>query len=183
VTVVAHRVATGVFCIAFRIAMNAHSEYRPRIFRLGSLRWDRSDGFYVSDARASIDLKRVHRWLSEKSYWATGRSLDEVSASFARSLPLGLYSPDGALVGVCRWVTDQVSFAWLCDVFVEESVRGQGLGAFLVDCAISLEAVRGVRLQLLATRDAHPLYERSGFLPVEPGRFMERRQRDPRRTP
>ncbi|MGB9112053.1 MAG: GNAT family N-acetyltransferase [Acidimicrobiales bacterium] len=143
------------------------------------MRWDRSDGYFVSDERASLDLKRVHRWLSEASYWAKGRSFDDVRASFARSLPLGLYSRDGELVGVCRWVTDRVSFAWLCDVFVDESVRGRGLGTFLVECASSVDQVRGVGLHLLATRDAHGLYERSGFRPVSPGRFMERRREPP----
>lgn len=147
-----------------------------RIFRLFFLRWERSDGFFVSDERASLDIGRIHRWLSEESYWAKGRSLDEVRASFARSLPLGLYSPGGELVGVCRWLTDQVSFAWLCDVFLDESVRGQGLGAFLVDCASALDEVRGIGLHLLATRDAHGLYEKAGFRRVDPGRFMERRR-------
>lgn len=131
----------------------------------------------------SLDLKRVHRWLSESSYWAKGRSFDDVRASFACSLPLGLYPRDGELVGVCRWVTDRVSFAWLCDVFVDESVRGRGLGTFLVECASSLKQVRGVGLHLLATRDAHSLYEKSGFRSVDPGRFMARRREPPPMAP
>ncbi len=54
-----------------------------------------------------------------KSYWARGRSYDVVARSVRESLTLGLYGPDGGQVGVCRWVTDYATFAWLCDVFVD----------------------------------------------------------------
>ena len=114
-------------------------------------------------------------WLADESYWATGRPIELVRRSLAESLVLGLYSPDGDQVGICRWVTDHASFAWLCDVFVDRAHRGRGLGTFMVEIATAHDEVRDLRLQLLATRDAHDLYRRFGFTDVAPGRFLERR--------
>jgi GNAT superfamily N-acetyltransferase len=134
----------------------------------------RSDGYLVSDDRELVDVGAVHRWLSEESYWAAGRPLEIVERSISGSVALGCYAPDGSQVGVCRWVTDSATFAWLCDVFVDRSVRGLGLGVFMVGAAMDHPAVQGLRLLLLGTRDAHSLYSRFGF--SSPTRsFMERR--------
>ena len=134
------------------------------------------DGHWVSDERELVDVAAVHRWLSDESYWAQGRSLAVVQRSIDASLPYGLYRADGAQVGFCRWVTDRATFAWLADVFVDAAARGAGLGKFLVGTATDDPAIRDLPLQLLGTRDAHGLYAQFGFVPVpEPGRWMERR--------
>ena len=141
------------------------------------LRWDGPDGYWVSDDRSLVDAALVHRWLSTESYWARDRSAALVARSIAGSLTLGLYGPDGAQVGVCRWVTDYATFAWLGDVFVDPVVRGRGLGIFLVATATDHPDVRHLRLQVLGTRDAHDLYRRFGFETVaSPERWMERRR-------
>ena len=44
---------------------------------------------------------------------------------------------------------------------------------WLVATAIAHPKVAGLRI-VLGTRDAHGLYERFGFQPVNPGRMMER---------
>jgi GNAT superfamily N-acetyltransferase len=73
-------------------------------------------------------------------------------------------------------VTDGATFGWLCDVFVDDSCRGQGLGTFIVKNAVDHPDLRGIRLLLLGTRDAHELYRKVGFVEVpEPHRWMELR--------
>jgi GNAT superfamily N-acetyltransferase len=139
------------------------------------MEWRRDDGYWVSDDRDHLDLDRVHRWLSEESYWAEGRSLDLVERSIECSITLGCYAPDASQVGICRWVTDSATFAWLCDVFVDADHRGVGLGVFLVRCAMEHPDVQGIRLLLLGTRDAHGLYQRFGFGPASEKNLMERR--------
>lgn len=134
----------------------------------------RDDGYWVSDDQDHLDLDRIHRWLSEESYWAEGRPLDLVKRSIQSSIALGCFSPGGTQVGVCRWVTDSATFAWLCDVFVDADHRGDGLGVFLVGCAMDHPAVQGIRLLLLGTRDAHGLYQQFGFGPASEN-LMERR--------
>lgn len=141
------------------------------------MRWAGPDEYWVSDDPALVDTERVHVWLSTLSYWAQGRSFEVVARSIAGSLPLGLYGPDGAQGGFCRWVTDYSTFAWLADVFVDPALRGSGLGKFLVQSATSHPAVQDLPLQLLGTRDAHGLYRQYGFVDVpEPERWMERRR-------
>lgn len=141
------------------------------------MRWPGPDGYWVSDDRSLVDVASVHRWLSTQSYWAEGRSYDLVARSVEESLTLGLYGPDDKQVGVCRWVTDYSTFAWLCDVFVAVAVRGAGLGTFLVGTAMAHPDIADLRLQVLGTRDAHGLYRRFGFDSVaSPERWMERRR-------
>jgi GNAT superfamily N-acetyltransferase len=141
------------------------------------MRWAGPGGYWVSDDRSLVDVGRVHHWLSSESYWAEGRSYEVVARSVRESLTLGLYGPDDGQVGVCRWVTDYATFAWLCDVFVHVAVRGAGLGTFLVGTAMNHPEVRELRLQVLGTRDAHDLYRRFGFeLVSRPERWMERRR-------
>jgi GNAT superfamily N-acetyltransferase len=135
----------------------------------------RQDGYVVSDDRERVDVAHVHRWLSEESYWALGRPYEVVARAFEHSILLGCYDPQGTLVGFCRWVTDQATFAWLCDVFVDQAERGMGLGAFLVEAATKHPAVAGLRVQFLGTRDAQGLYERFGFAALEdPAHWMVR---------
>jgi len=129
----------------------------------------------VSDDPDRIDVARVHRWLSEESYWALGRPYELVARALEHSIVLGCYDPEGTLVGFCRWVTDQATFAWLCDVFVDPAARGNGLGVFLMEAAISHPSVDGLRAQFLGTRDAQGLYARFGFAPLtDPERWMVR---------
>jgi len=139
------------------------------------MRWPGPDGYWASDEADLVDVARVHHWLCDQSYWAEGRSYDVTVRSLAGSLTVGLYGADGDQVGVCRFVTDGATFAWLCDVFVDPAVRGGGLGTFLVATAVAHPAVAGLRL-VLGTRDAHELYRRFGFEELAaPERWMERR--------
>ena len=138
------------------------------------------DGYTFSSDPALIDADLVYTWLSTDAYWAIGRPREMVDKAFAGSLVFGLYRPEGdggGQVGFARAVTDGATFAWLCDVYVDRSVRGRGLGTWLVEQARDeLERV-GVRRILLATLDAHAVYAKIGFTPLtEPDRWMEYRK-------
>jgi GNAT superfamily N-acetyltransferase len=131
------------------------------------------DGYRLSTDPARVDRTTVHRWLSEDSYWAAGRELDVVSRSIDGSTPYSIHLGD-TQAGFARAVTDGATFAWICDVYIERAHRGRGLGGWLVDAMVEDFMQAGVRRLLLATRDAHEVYRRSGFEPVAgPQRFME----------
>lgn len=135
--------------------------------------WHGPEGYVVDDDPVRLDVPFVHQWLANQSYWAQGRTTDRTDRAVANSLNLGLYAPDGAPAGFCRWVTDKATFAWLCDVFVDDPHRGRRLGVFLVQTAVEHPEVAGLRL-LLGTKDAHELYRRFGFDGLAtPERFME----------
>ena len=135
--------------------------------------WRRGD-YLISDDRERLDLETIHRFLSTDSYWAVGRPLEVVRRSIEGSLAFGLYR-DSRQVGFARVVTDYATFAWIADVFVLESERGQGLSKWMMQVILSHPELQGFRRWVLATKDAHGLYKQFGFMELNrPERWMER---------
>jgi GNAT superfamily N-acetyltransferase len=131
------------------------------------------DGYTASNDPARLDVDAIHAFLTA-CYWSTGIPHATVARALAHSLGFGLYAPDGAQVGFVRVVTDQATFAYLCDVYVLDAHRGRGLGEWLVGFALADPALRDLRRLILATRDAHGLYERFGFgAPKFPNAYMD----------
>src|SRR5262249_7553163 len=124
----------------------------------------RRGDFIVSTDPDLLDLPVIHAFLSQRSYWATGRPLEIVRRSLANSLCFGLYD-QGRQAGFARVVTDKATFAWLCDVFLLEEYRGRGLSRWLLGCVLGHPDLRAVHRFVLGTRDAHGLYRRFGFQP------------------
>lgn len=141
------------------------------------------DGFYEEqrgDFLLSFDKERlqldvIEDFLSSQSYWAQGRARTVIEMSIQHSICLGIYH-HGLQVAFARLVTDEATFAWLCDVFVDEAQRGQGLGKWLVQAACRYTDQRGIQQTLLATRDAQPLYADYGdFRPLhDPSKWLSR---------
>ncbi len=126
------------------------------------------EGYELDDDPSRIDVDVVHRYLSEESYWAAGRTrdvTDAVVASAARVV--GLYHDD-VLVGFTRTVSDGHVHSYLADVFVLPDHRGRGLGVQLLRFTVDDGPFSGTRW-LLHTADAHGLYEKSGFGAPESG--------------
>ncbi|MFT3797210.1 GNAT family N-acetyltransferase [Microbacterium sp.] len=123
-----------------------------------------------------IDRALVHRWLSEQSYWATGRSRQTQDAAIDGSRNYGVYDDaTGDQVAYARVVTDGVTFAWVCDVFVDEAARGRGVGKLLMAGVVGDLAPLGLKRIALATADAHGLYAQFGFAPLaDPTMWMTR---------
>jgi GNAT superfamily N-acetyltransferase len=127
-----------------------------------------------SDDPALIDLDRVHGWLTS-SYWTPGITLDRVARQNAGSHCLGAYHEVFGQVGFARVISDKASFAWIADVWVDGTVRGQGIGRRLVTWFLDHPDYATVRRFALVTADAHGVYEGVGFhAPTRPERYMER---------
>jgi len=104
-----------------------------------------------------------------------GRTREVVERSIAGSTCFGVFDGKGRQVGFARVVTDEATFAWICDVFVLPEARGRGLSKSLVRAIVEHPDLQNMRRWLLGTRDAHKLYARFGFEPLpEPGRYMVR---------
>jgi len=135
--------------------------------------WERGD-YLISTDRSRLDIELVHNFLSKTAYWAVGRTRDVVQRSIENSLSFGVYKEDDQ-VGFARVVTDYATFAWIADVFVLPEHRGHGLSKWLMEVMLSHPQLQGFRRWVLATKDAHTLYERFGFIPLHrPERWMER---------
>jgi GNAT superfamily N-acetyltransferase len=137
----------------------------------------REDGLELSTDPGRLDLDRIHRWLSVESYWAASRPRDVVERSIAGSLSVGVYDGD-IQIAYGRVVTDRATFAWICDVFVDDPARGRGIGGWLMRAIVDHLHSLGVYRMLLATRDAHEVYRGFGFEPLpDPTMWMIRTPR------
>lgn len=130
----------------------------------------RADGLEISLDPDRVDVDLVHHWLADDAYWSLGRARDVVERSLAGSLVAGVYDgtvPQGRQVALARVVTDDATFAWICDVYVDPDYRGRGVGSWLTEVLVDeLVTRRGILQLLLATRDAHSVYAKAGFEPL-----------------
>jgi GNAT superfamily N-acetyltransferase len=132
-------------------------------------------GYELDDDRHRLDVDALHRFLSEESYWAQGRSRAAMQNAVANSARVvGLYRGDKQ-VGFARVVSDDVQVAYLADVYVEAEHRGEGRGVELIREAVDNGPQAGL-MWFLGTRDAHELYARFGFA-VPDDRWLTRPRR------
>ncbi len=131
--------------------------------------------FFISTDKSLLDINCIHNYLSKESYWAKNIPVSVVEKSIAGAVCFGIYknAKPNEQVGFARVITDNATFGYLADVFVLENFRGIGLSKLLMQTIMQQETLQGFRRWLLATQDAHGLYEKFGFTLVEnTGRLM-----------
>ena len=152
---------------------------------------DRRPPYLLSTDRTLLDYDAIHAYLA-KSYWSPGIARSRVVRGIEHSMCFGVYDTQtlreggwsGAVglpaqVGFARVVTDQASFAYLCDVFVLEEHRGRGLSKWMMAAVLIQPELRGIRRFSLMTKDAHRLYAQYGFVPMsDPSRYLEKLDRE-----
>jgi GNAT superfamily N-acetyltransferase len=117
--------------------------------------------YSISTDRAKLQIDVIHTYMAKEAYWTTGRTREMTEKTIENSLCFGVYD-GGQQIGFARVVTDYTIFAYLCDVFILEDYQGQGLGKWLTETILQVLDKEGVRWTMLATRDAHELYEEYG---------------------
>jgi GNAT superfamily N-acetyltransferase len=129
-------------------------------------------GYVISDDPARLDRGLIHRFLSEESYWAPGIPREVLDRALDNSMCFGVYLGEEQ-VAFARVVTDRATFGYLADVFVVGAHRGRGLAQWLVETVLEHPDLQRLRQFILGTWDAHGLYERFGWRPLERAeRFM-----------
>jgi GNAT superfamily N-acetyltransferase len=122
-----------------------------------------------------VQIDIVHPALAA-SYWSPGIRREVVEHAIRNSLVIAAYErATGRQVAFARVVTDYATFAWLCDVFVDEAHRGRGIAKRMLSALIDDPRLQTLRRWCLATKDAHELYRPFGFTPVPAERWMEKR--------
>jgi GNAT superfamily N-acetyltransferase len=125
----------------------------------------------ISTDPARLDVGVVCEFL-QNSYWASGRRRSVIERSMKNSLCFGAYL-SGRQVAFARVVSDRAVFAYVMDVFVLPEFRGRGISKALMRAILEHPDLQNLRVFLLATRDAHGLYSKFGFRPLEePDRWM-----------
>jgi GNAT superfamily N-acetyltransferase len=118
--------------------------------------------YELDDDPTRIQRDAVWRWLSSQAYWARWRARADLEAQLDSAWRVvGVYAGDEQ-IGFARAVSDEVAFAFLADVYIDDAHRGRGLGKRLV--ARMIDEGPGARFRwMLVTLDAHSLYEQYGF--------------------
>jgi GNAT superfamily N-acetyltransferase len=134
------------------------------------------NGYVISTDNARLDIPAIHDYLSNRSYWGQGRTIEAVRKSIENSLCFGIYDKDNQLAGFARVVSDFTIFAYLLDLFVLEGHRKRGLGKWFVENIVNDPVFKDIRFWRLDTKDAHELYRKYGFRePAFPEKIMEKR--------
>lgn len=134
----------------------------------------RRNALLLSTDRARVDFDAVLAML-HRSHWGGSVTRDILERAVENSITVGVYS-DRTQLGFARVVTDLTTYAYLTDVIVSESARGQGIGSWMVEAIIAHPDLQGLRRIALLTRDAQALYAKFGFTTDMPvSTYMERR--------
>jgi ribosomal protein S18 acetylase RimI-like enzyme len=128
--------------------------------------------YYVSTDKSKLNIDRI-KLLLKQSYWANERTEERILKSIENSICYGIYQ-NNELIGFGRVVTDYATVYWICDIIIDVEHRGNGLGKKLMETIMSSKEFEGL-LGILATQDAHGLYEQYGFT-KEPYKFMMKKR-------
>jgi GNAT superfamily N-acetyltransferase len=130
--------------------------------------------YEIDTDKRRLDIAAIHRFLTTEAYWAKNRSLEQTLTAIENSLCFGVYK-GREQVGFARIITDKATFAYVGDVFITKQHRGKGISKWLMQIIVDQPDLQGLRRWLLATRDAHELYQKFGFAGlVHSERWMER---------
>jgi GNAT superfamily N-acetyltransferase len=131
-----------------------------------------SSDIKVTSEQSHLDQAAVIRLLRQ-THFASQRSDEAILKSLETSLCFGAFL-GGRQVGFGRVITDYATTAYLCDMAVDSSLRGKGIGQVLLATILAEPLVKDLKW-ILRTKDAASLYARFDFIePALPGRYMER---------
>ena len=130
--------------------------------------------FTISTDPARLQLDVIQSFLANDSYWARERTLEQTTIAIENSICFGVYLGDRQ-IGFARVVSDKATFAYVGDVFIVDEFRGRGLSKWLMQVVVEHPELQGLRRWVLATLDAHGLYEQFEFSGLRhPERWMEK---------
>lgn len=127
----------------------------------------------ISKDKSRLDTNMIHKFLT-KTYWAKGRTIEEVKTSIKHCLCFGVYEKNNQ-IGFARIATDYVVFAYVMDVFILPEHRGKGYSKQLMKAVNEDPLLQSCKVWMLKTSDAHKLYSQFGYTELKnPEKVMER---------
>ena len=116
----------------------------------------------IKTGKANMDVKMIHRFLKEDSYWAKDISYEWVEQSLTHSFCIGAFA-NGEQVGFGRVITDYYTFGWFADFFVLPEYRGKGISKKMLSSILEQPWCKRLRRKMLNTSSAHGLYRQYEF--------------------
>jgi len=132
----------------------------------------KKDIYFSSDFN-DMDLELIYTFI-KNSYWGESRTFEEQKIASENTINFGLFH-NKKQIAYTRVMTDKVFFAYLLDVFVVEDYQGRGYSKLLIDKIMNFPGLKAIDKWMLATKDAHTLYEKFGFTAIKsPEKLMEK---------
>jgi predicted GNAT family N-acyltransferase len=110
-------------------------------------------------------IEKLHL-LYQNEWFTKGRSIGDVREMLNKTdFVFGFCAPDSEeLIGFARVISDWVYKAFVFDVIVDPSFRGQGLGNFIMNTIFEHAVLKEVsHIELYCAEDLAPFYEKMGF--------------------
>ena len=129
--------------------------------------------YHITSDPDKFDFEKIFNFLSVQSHWSKGISMERIKKSIENSTTFAVFH-NNLQVGMARIITDYATIVYVGDVFIDPAHRGKGLSKWLMEVITTLPELQGMRRWILTTKDAHSLYQKTGFkAPLYPERFME----------
>ncbi|MFM8524535.1 MAG: GNAT family N-acetyltransferase [Cyanobacteriota bacterium] len=113
--------------------------------------------------RLHLKLDALQGLLNDHSFWAAGRSRDDLRRMLNGSQAIVSAWRGQELVGFGRATSDGIFRAVLWDVVVAKPLQGRGLGRQLVEALLRHRLVAAVERVYLMTTNSAGFYQRLGF--------------------
>jgi len=127
----------------------------------------------ISTNKLKLQVEVIHGFLTE-TYWAKGRTLEEVKKTIDHCYCFGVYLNEKQ-IGFARVATDYTVFAYVMDVFILSDYRGKGYSKQLIEAIHTDPKLQTCKVWMLKTADAHHLYKQFGYSELQhPEKVMER---------
>lgn len=115
------------------------------------------------DRKSEIDLYQLQELLNISTFWAKGRSVEDLGIAIENSEPVITILDGSRLIGFARATSDGIYRATIWDVVIHPEYRGRGLGSKLVETVLSHPRMSRVERVYLMTTLQQKFYERIGF--------------------
>jgi GNAT superfamily N-acetyltransferase len=115
-----------------------------------------NDTFVISTDPSALDMEAVFGFLAQAKWW-TELTRESLERALRHSLCFSLKEGDRQ-IGFARVITDFVTYAYLCDVYIVEERRGRGLGSWLIHSALEHPDLKKLKRVALITHDAQGFY-------------------------
>ncbi|HMC85979.1 MAG TPA: GNAT family N-acetyltransferase, partial [Chitinophagaceae bacterium] len=117
--------------------------------------------YFITTDKDKMDVVAIHTFLSQYSGWSNNIPFDRVKCSIENSLNFGLFH-NSRQIGFARVISDFSTIAYLGDIYVLESYRGQRLSKKLMEVVMNHPNLLGLRRWILLTSTAPWLYKKYG---------------------
>ncbi|WP_136479973.1 GNAT family N-acetyltransferase [Cognatitamlana onchidii] len=130
-------------------------------------------GVYFSSDYTQMNFDLIYDVI-KNSYWGKSRTKQQQLLAMNSSINFGLFI-NKKQVAYTRVLTDYSFFAYLMDVFVVKNEQGKGYSKLLLQAVFQFPKLNNIDKWMLATKDAHSLYNKFGFNTIEsPEKLMEK---------